>query len=150
MHTQSNSTGNITHRTDSSTTAQEHFTTTAAKQTRPILPETDHHPTSFTYHPPSPSTSIQTTHDQLPQNQTEQTASPSTDSAGGGGGGGKHGNSAAVIAGVSISIVALVLLAAAAVIIVVVVYLVRKKQAPQSRGFTRLPVISTDNKAVPV
>ena len=149
MHTQSNSTGNVTHRTDSSTTAPEHFTTTAAKQTRPILPETDHHPTSFTYHPPSPSTSIQTTHDQLPQNQTEQTASPSTDSAGGGGGG-KHGNSAAVIAGVSVSIVALVLLAAAAVIIVVVVYLVRKKQAPQSRGFTRLPVISTDNKAVPV
>lgn len=128
MHTQSNSTGNITHRTDSSTTAQEHFTTTAAEQTRPILPETDHHPTSFTY---------------------EQTASPSADSAEGGRGG-KHGNGVAVIAGVSVSIVALVLLSAAAIIIVVVVYLVRKKQAPQSRGFTRLPVISTDNKAVPV
>ena len=106
MHTQSKSIGNVTHRTDSSTTAPEHFT-------------------------------------------AEQTASLSTDSAEGGRGG-KRGNSVAVIAGVSVTIVALVLLAAAAIITAVVVYLVWKKQAPQGRGFTRLPVISTDNKAVPV
>ena len=56
----------------------------------------------------------------------------------------------AVILGVSVSIVALVLLSAAAIITAVVVYLVRKKQAPQSRGFTRLSVISTDNKPVAV
>jgi uncharacterized protein HemX len=49
--------------------------------------------------------------------------------------GGHHGPGVAVIAGVSASVVVLVVLAAV-VITAIVVYVVWKKQAPQSRGFS--------------
>lgn len=137
----------MTRTTDISTTASDitqPFTTTT-EQSRPII-KTDSHPTPFTYHPPSPSTSIQTT--QLPQSERTITdASPSADPAAGGK---PHGNGMAVIAGVSATVVVLVLLAAVIITCTVVMVYVVKKHAPQSRGFTRLSVTSTEKNAVAI
>ena len=51
--------------------------------------------------------------------------------------GGQHGPGVTMTAGVSVLVIVLVLLAAA-VITAIVLYLVRKKHAPQSKGFTKL------------
>lgn len=75
----------------------------------------------------------------------EQVTGTNSDSAFGG----QHGPGVAVIAGVSVSVVVLVV-AAAVVVTAVVVYLVWKKQAPQSRGFTKLTMTSTEKNAVAV
>lgn len=63
--------------------------------------------------------------------------------------GGQHGPGVAVIAGVSVSVVVLVVLAVA-VITAIVVYLAWKKQAPQSKGFSKLSMTSMENNAVAV
>ncbi len=80
---------------------------------------------------------------QLPSK--EQTTDANTDSSLGG----QHGPGVAVIAGVSVSVVVLVVLAAV-VVTAIVVFVMWKKQAPQSRGFSKLSVTSADKSAVAV
>ena len=90
-------------------------------------------------------TAAEQTRPTIKSEQTTTDASPSADSATGEK---PHGHGMAVIAGVSATVVVLGLLAAVIIICtVVVVYVVKIKRAPQSRGFTRLSVISsTDSK----
>jgi hypothetical protein len=102
-----------------------------------------HHITS----PPStekPRVSYYETTTQLPSTE-KITNAANADSALGG----HHGPGVAVIAGVSVSVVVLVVLAAV-VITAVVVFVVWKKQAPQSRGFSKLSMTSMDKNAVAV
>ena len=68
-----------------------------------------------------------------PSEQTTMDTDANADSAAGE----QHGHGVAVAAGVSVMVVVLVLLAGA-VVMAIVVYLVKKKQAPQSKGFTQL------------
>ena len=91
------------------------------------VPTTTHHSTQF-------SEGVTST-TQLPWN--EQTTTDTDANADSSSGGQQHGPGVAIIAGVSVTVVVLVLLAAA-IITAVVVYLVRKKMAPQSKGFTKL------------
>ena len=67
-----------------------------------------------------------------PSEQTTMDTDANADSAGE-----QHGHGVAVAAGVSVMVVVLVLLAGA-VVMAIVMYLVKKKQAPQSKGFTQL------------
>ena len=123
------------------TTNEEHHPTTQHfpvthdqdSTSEPPHSTTEKHVPTTTHHSTQSSEGVTST-SQLPRNeQTTTDADANADSSSGG----QHGPGVAVIAGVSVTVVVLVLLAAA-VITAVVVYLVRKKMAPQSKGFAKL------------
>ena len=97
----------------------------------------------------SSNSEVFTTTTQLPQSEQTTTDSGVSNDADSSLSGGQHGHGVAMIAGVSVTVVVLVVLAVA-VVTAVVVYLVRKKMAPQSSGFTKLSMTSLENNAVAV
>jgi hypothetical protein len=115
-------------------TTQQYFPVTDSTSEAPHSTTEKHVPTT-THHNQSSEADTATT--KLPPRNEQTTADPDADVNADSSSGGQHGPGVAMTAGVSVTVVVLVLLAAAA-ITAIVVYLVRKKMAPQSRGFTKL------------
>jgi cobalamin biosynthesis Mg chelatase CobN len=117
-------------------TTQQRFPVTDSTSEAPYS-TTDHekHVPTTTHHTQSSEANITTT--QLLRNEQTTTDPADVDVNADSSSGRQHGPGVAMTAGVSVTVVVLVLLAAAAVT-AVVVYLVRKKMAPQSKGFTKL------------